>query len=326
MAIDSMPKGVACNGSFQLLGTPLGCMGAKGASLKFLSSVDDSIPRRGSRVLMSPFVAEAIGAVRRGLDALILGYNRTIRLGRMDIRFLPSGFGPGSVQLEVSLKDRKIVMIGALRNGQPLSAPCLEIPRCDLLLMDIEPAESRPPAPRRVATQMRKWIEGVLDEKRTPVLCADSRASALEAAWIVRSADMEVRACRPVFEMLKRVAPFGYSMPRLRRFNEKVDAREVLIHLAPLWSRRQVLPKGEYSVAYIGKGRTVPSFAQQGFRLGESEDRRGILSFVKETKAETVALGPRCDQATSELLREAGLEVYRVRKPSQIDLPFFSAT
>ena len=308
-----------------MLGTPLGCVGAKGASLGFLSSVDGPIPQRGSRVLISPFIAQAIDSQKRGLDALVLGYDRKIRLGRMDIRLLPSGFGPGSAQLEVSLKGQKIGLVSTLRFSQPLAAPSLVVPSCELLLIDVESAQPKPPAPKRVATRMLEWVTEVLEDGRTPVLSVPSRSAALEVAWVLRSGEMSVKASRPVFEMLRRVAPFGYAITKLRRFDGRVHSGDVVVRMASGTSPRdgnKSFDLGNAALAYAGPGRDIPTWAELGFRLGESEDRPGIVKFVKQTGASTVALGPRCDPEIGLALQKVGLEVYRVRRPSQTEFPF----
>lgn len=319
---DRLPSGVACEGSFRLLGTPLGFAGARGASLEFLASMDGPLPKRGSRVLMSPLSAQAIDSTKRGLDALVLGYDRKIRLGRMDIRLLPSGYGPGSAQLEVAMRDKKILMVGGLRACQPLSAQSLEIPKCDLVLLDMECSEPKPPAPKRMAKQILDWTRSVIDSGKIPVLAASSRTAALETAWILRSREMPVKASRPLFDMLRRVGSFGYAMQRLRRLDQKIDPGDVVLLLSSSWPKERAAGLPNVVVAHVGAEKKLPSWSDMGFRLGESEDRRGIVNYVKNTEASIVALGPRCDQKLGQMLSKAGIKVYRVRRPSQTELPF----
>ena len=108
-AIDRWPRGIACDGGFKLLGTPLGFKGSNHPGLLFYSSIDETVPLQGQRILATPFAAAAIGASARGLDALVLDYERKVRLGRMDIRLLSSGLGPGSALLEIGFQERRIL-------------------------------------------------------------------------------------------------------------------------------------------------------------------------------------------------------------------------
>ncbi len=322
VAIDRWPRGIACDGGFRILGTPIGFGRAKGASLKFVAHVDDYIPPRGGRIMCTPLVAAAIGSQRRGLDALILGYDRKIRLGRMDIRLLPAGLGPGSAALEVSFKDRKIVYTGGVRLPRPLSSPAADVPECDLLLIDAAPAEPRPPSPRRVAVQLVDWVEGALSAGQVPVLTAGSLNAALDVVWALRGSDYHLRAHRSLFEILRRIGGLGYSLPHLTRLEEQWPSQCIVLHLARLWPGSRLITSDSAQVAYVGPGRLGPTWAEVAFRLGENEDRPGVVSFAKNTRAAQVALGPNCDAATSALLQKAGVSVYRVSAPEQIPLPF----
>ncbi len=321
-AHDRWPRGIACDGGFRILGTPIGFGRARGADLQFLSHVDDPAPSRGTRVLITPFLSQAMDAEKKGFDALTLGYGRRIRLGRMDIRLFPAGLGLGSSQFEVSFKDRKIVYVGGVRLARPLAAPPAAIPSCDMLLIDAAPAEPRPPSPKRVSAQLKAWVEETLSSGLVPVLSAGSVASALDAAWTLRQLDIPIRACRPIFEMLKRTENVGFSIPGLKRLEQICPTTGAVLHFARLWPNSKFIATKSTLAAYVGPGRNKPKWAKIAFRLGEGEDRPGIVSYVKKTNATQVALGPLCDEATSLLLRNAGFNVYQVQHPEQIPLPF----
>jgi len=316
-AIDRWPRGVSCEGGFRLLGTPLGFIGSPNPGLLFIASVDDPAPRGNQRILATPFAAAAIGAELRDLDALTLGFGRKIRLGRMDISMVPAGLDPGSAQLEVGFKDRRIVYCGGVRLQAPLFASPIEIATCDLLLLDVAPAEPRPGSPKRVAARLGKWVTEQLDAGRVPAVVCGSAGAALDAAWTISRLDVPTRACRPLFEMIRRVEAYGLPFPRLRRLEQRFPRRGVLLHLDRIWSSR----RRRNPVAYAGPGREQPAWADVAFRLGESEDRPGLVSYVRETGAAKVALGPRCDETTAAMLTKAGVSVYRVGHPTQIPLP-----
>jgi hypothetical protein len=317
VAIDRWPRGVSCEGGFRLLGTPLGFTGSVNPGLLFIASADEPVPRNNQRILATPFAAAAIGSEKRDLDALTLGFGRKIRLGRMDISLVPAGLDPGSAQLEIGFRDRRIVFCGGLRLTAPLFAPQIEISPCDLLLLDAAPAEPRPGSPKRAAAKLGSWVSAQIEAGRSPAVVCGSAGAALDAAWTVARLDAPTRACRPLFEMIRRVERYGLPFPRLRRLEQSFPERGVLLHLSRIW------PAGHHRgpVAYAGPGRRQPDWVDVSFRLGESEDRPGLVSYVKETGASKVALGPRCDDTTAKMLADAGVAVYRVGHPTQIPLP-----
>jgi hypothetical protein len=316
------PRGISCEGGFRILGTPLGFSSARGANLKFLSSVDDLVPARGSRVLTTPFIAEALAAEERGLDALTLDYDRTIRLGRMDIRQYPAGLGPGSSQLEVAFKDRRLVLSSGVRMAAPLCASPTRIPECDILLLDARPAEPRPPSPRGVAAKIEEWIEAETRRGRVPALVAGSIAAALDIACLTQRIGLPVRATRPLYELYCRVEKLGFAIPLLRRLEQEWPTRGAVIHLARLWAASARAERGRIPAAHVGPGRAVPDWAEAAFRLGEQEDRPGLVGYVQRTGATEVALGPKCDEATAARMRKSGIGVHRVPDPTQMPLPF----
>jgi hypothetical protein len=321
-AVDGLPQGIAYEGGFRILGTPLGFGGARNADLQFLSHVDERLPRRCKSILTTPFVAEAVGAEKRGVDTLSLSYDRRIRLGKLDIRLFPAGLGPGSAQLEVAYKGRKIVFSGGVRLTSQNGFSPAEFSKCDLLLLDATPAEARPPSPERVSEKLKRWVKKHISEGKVPVLCFGSRGAVLEAAWSLRHLDTRVCAYRPIYDMLRRVERVGFSLIRLRRLQQRLPSTGMVFHFARLWPGSKFGDK-EIRVAYVGPGREVPAWASEAFRLGESESRSGLVSYVSKMQPSQVALGPRCDEAISKRLSEAGVRVYRIHEARQMLLSFF---
>lgn len=321
-SIPRLPSGVTWEGGFRLLGTPIGFSPSKGAALSFISHVDEVLPRAGARVLLSPPTAAAIGAEQRRLDTLSLGFDRSIRLGRMEIRIFPAGLGPGSAQLMVAYRGRRILFTSGFRTAKPLAAPDIAYPECDLLLIDIEPADPKPPAPSRVASQLWDWARQAGAVDGISLIVCGNRAAALEVAWILRDYPEPVRVSRGLYDMFSRMARIGYSVVPTRRLETRWPRRGIVIHGSTGWLEK-VVPR---RTVYAGPGRAVPAWASEGFRLGESEDRPGILAYVQRIGAREVAIGPRCDAGLEKLLLKGGIRPYRVSHPIQIPLPFADAS
>jgi hypothetical protein len=316
---DRWPRGVTCDGGFRLLGTQLGFEGSSNAGLLFYSDLDQQPPPGGKRILGTTAAALAIGADSRGLDVLGLDPERKVRLGRMDIRLLSSGVGVGASILEVVYRSRSIVFCSGVRFAVPLHSSPVQVPRCDLLLLDAPAADPRPPSPRTASRELAAWTRERVANGVAVVACGSVNA-AIDAAWTLSSLGEPITATRPLFEILRRLETIGYSFPTLLRLNQEWPAAGVVLHYRRLWPRSPFFRRTD-AVAYAGPGRTPPAWAAAAFRLGEREDRPGLLAFVKQTGASQVALGPRCDAAMAPLLRKAGVDIRHLTEPTQIPLP-----
>ncbi len=317
---DHWPRGIACDGGFKLLGSPLGFRGSARPGLLFYSDLDDPVPGVGQRMLATPFAAAAIGAAPRGLDVLVLDYERTVRLGRMDIRLLSSGRGPGSAMLEVSFRERRVLYCGAVSASAPLfGLPAAPSP-CDLLLLDAAPAASRRIAPRTAAHRLDAAVRAALADGCVAAVACTTRAAAIEAAFVVGQIDAPFVAQRPIFEMLRRVERFGFASPRLRRLEQGWPREGIALCYAGL-----PVPAARAGAAtrFLRIGPELAGAPRGGaaIRLGEGEDRAGIAGFALATGAPSVALGPGCDEQTAALIEKGGAAVYRLHTPTQIPLP-----
>jgi hypothetical protein len=319
-AIDRWPRGITCDGGFKLLGTPLGFSGSAHPGLLFYSGIDDATPPQGQRILATPFAVAAIGASVRGLDALVLDYERKVRLGRMDIRLLSSGFGPGSAVLEIGFQDRRILYCGGVRMATPLLGLPANPSPCDLLLLDAAPAAPRGIAPRTSARRLDAALRQALADGVVALVACSSRAAAIEAAHVLSQIDAPLLACRPIFEMLRRVERFGLVLPRMRRLEQTWPSSGAVLHYAHLLPQQADEARRSRVIA-VGPAAAGQSANANGIRMGEGADRSGLVEFALKTEAAHVALGPRCDEQTAAMLEKAGALVYRVHHPTQIPLP-----
>lgn len=319
--LDRWPTGIAYRNGFRILGTPLG-FGHVVGSLRFLDNLEARTPRKGERLITSHLLSLALGEKRRRNDILGLSYSQTIRLGQMALRIYPAGLGPGASQLEVSIKKRKILYCGGIRMAKPLICAASEVPRCDLLLLDVPVSEPKPPAPTTVSKALQSWLAQCIDEKQRPFLIFGNRAAAFDGVYSAGEAGVSLRVQRRLFEMVRRVSaelPIGNTVSRL---GQKVKIGEgALISIAD-WHKSRFFSESDKRVAYIGPGRALPQFADVAFRMGESEDRPGILAYIKKTGAAQVALGDMTDETLTESLQEMGIEAFRLTHPTQIPLPF----
>ena len=325
VANDHWPRGITFDKGFKLIGTPLSFSGARNPGLLFVSDVDDPMPARGGRVICTPETAAAIDAKGRELDVLTMPFNRSIRLGRMDIRLLPSGATVGSAHLEVSYKDRKILYSTRMRtSSSQISAMSKMTPKCDLLLINSPCAESAPPSPKATAKHLAAWVSQISKlPEEIPVIACGTMGAAITAALALKNLNITIHAYRPVYELLRRLSKTDISLPALLRLNKKRPKTGLILHLSKRWPASSFFNDHTNNVAYAGPGRTIPSWATNGFRMGETEDRRGLLRFIKNTGALRVALGPNCHRDMALSIGKKELEVHYIEQPLQIPLPLF---
>lgn len=320
--IDRWPRGIAYNGGFFVLGTPLGLGNASGAELRFLSSMDAPLPGRGRRIIGHRFIAAAVGVEKRGLDALGLDFGQRIKLGRMELAIFPSGLGPGAAQFLMTFRDTRILYCGGCAFRKPVCSQPIEIPECDLLLLDAVPADPKPPAPGGVIRKITRWAAEVLEGGAVPVAACGSTNAAFDVMQAFSELGREIRVQRGWFETFRRAEPFLSFAPLTKRLEQRLPEKGAVVYDARRWPMSRFREQPSARVAYVGPGRPIPTFAEVGFRLGESEDRSGIVSYVKQTGASRVALGAHADARLVSALQETGVEIYRVVSPKQIPLPF----
>jgi hypothetical protein len=321
-AIDRWPRGIAYRNGFCILGTPICFRDAKHTGLRFIATLGDRAPTVNERVLASRVLAEAMGWSKRGIDVLALDYRQKIKLGRMEITLYPAGLHPGSAELEISYRERRILYCGGVCLHQPLSSPPCEIPPCDLLLVDAAPADPKPPAPRQAAKRLLDWLRETLQRGMLPVVLTGTPAAALETAWVIGETDWTVHAQRPLFEMFRRADTLGARLPELRRLRDRLPVEGVVLHGADAWPRSRFAGLSGARVAFVGPGRATPPYADTGFRLAEGADRPALVSYVQRSGARQVALGTECDESLAKLLEKTGVQTFRISPPKQIPLPF----
>ena len=322
--VDRWPRGIAYQDGFKIIGTPLGFGKTKDAKLRFLSSLEERVPRKHERILLHRALLRPLGCEDRNVDALAIDFGRKIRLGRMEIELFPAGLGPGTTQLKISFRDRQILYCGGVRSAKPLFSPPMEIPECDLLLLDFPTAEPRPAAPSRTAKEIAAWLSRMSTSHAAVVACG-SKTAALDAFWILRSLDIPISASRNLFELFRRSADVLGNMSGLSRLEQVFPRQGVVLVTQEQWEKSRFRSASlSDRTAYAGPGTGAPEDVTACFRLGEGEDRSGIAGYVKQTGASQIVLGRQCDEGLTDYLTKAGLNVFRVTRPIQIPFPFLS--
>ena len=127
-----------------------------------------------------------------------------------------------------------------------------------------------------------------------------------------------------IFNMVRGLQHPEISQKSVVRLNQSLPwkgKKGMIVHMESSWAGSRFVSRTVDAVAYAGPGRAVPVFAQRGFRLGEGEDRQGLVRFALATGATEVALGPASDRTTALAMKKAGLLVHYLETPVQLPLP-----
>jgi hypothetical protein len=296
----------------------------KDAKLRFISSVNDRPPKKHERVLMHRALVPSMDCETRNVDVLAMDFGQKIRLGRMEIELYPAGLGPGSAQLMITYRNRRILYCGGIRTAKPLASPPSEVPICDVLLMDVAPSIPKPAAPSRAAKDLAGWLETTTRRGPAVLLCG-SKSAVLDVAWVLRSLSFKVHAARAVYDLICHSAPVIGMPGDFRRLGKK-PVKEGIV-LIPEEARSKIdfstLAPPE-RIAAVGMDEEPVDGTVVSFRLGDGEDRPGLAAYVKQTGATQIVLGKQCDEAQLSLLKKSGQAAFRVTHPVQIPFPFLS--
>ncbi len=321
---DKWPRGIGYRDGFRIIGTPMGFGRSKDAKLRFVASLNERPPKKHERVLMNRTLLAAMDCETRNIDVLAMDFGQTIRLGRMEIELFPAGLGPGSAQLKLSYRNRRILYCGGIRLAKPLASPPSEVPTCDVLLLDVPASPQRPSAPSRAAKDLAAWLEPATRRGPAALLCS-SKTAAIDAAWVFRSLPYKIHAARGLYDLLRHSAPFIGGPPHLLRLGSKPVREGVLLVPEESWQKSAHCDRiAGTQIAQVGSTDNATPPVSASFRLGDGEDRAGLVTYIKQTGAAEVVLGRQCDESLLRLLTKSDINAFRVTHPVQIPFPFFS--
>jgi len=306
---------------FRLLQTPLGFGNNREARLVYLSHIDQRLPYTPRRLLATTFAASALKASKRH-DTLRLDFNRpAIRLGKLELQLFPSGMGPGSAILLIGFRGQKIAYCSGIRLAAPLLGPHIDIPKCDSIIVDFVPAQPKPDAPQVAKKKLVDWISKTKGKGYIPVVYCGTLTAAQDVCAALRNSGNSLRAARYLFEMYRRVDPNWEVLSKSVLLSKYVSEDSVIVQKLVSFQKHRLPEHLKYRCAYAGPKSIDPGHFDTSFRIGETEDRTGLFTFLKKTEAQNVVLQPQCDRQTLAYLQKKGLNVVRPALPEQIRLP-----
>ncbi len=138
-------------------------------------------------------------------------FGQRFRLDGATLQLLPAGHILGSAQIVIERRGRRIVYTGDFRLRPSLTAEPIEIPPCDILIMEATFGQPRFRFPDRqtAALRLQKFVEETMEDRCVPVVVAYVMGKSQEAAKIL--GDLGYRVCLPrgSWEILERYRSAG---------------------------------------------------------------------------------------------------------------------
>jgi len=160
------------------------------------------------------------------------------RVGNTDLELFPSGHILGASQIMLHHEDRRIVYTGDFKMKPSLTAPPIEVKRCDVLIMETTYGRPEYVFPdREVSVDLTiKFIESARASGLTPMILGYSLGKAQEALRIVGDAGYEASLHRSVYEMAVLYEKCGVKFGPFDLFDFNSYKDKVLI-APPGWRR-----------------------------------------------------------------------------------------
>ncbi|MBN2714268.1 MAG: hypothetical protein JXX14_00355 [Deltaproteobacteria bacterium] len=316
---DRMPRSIVFDGGFKILGTPLAFKGCRHPGLLFISELNMKIPPGTRRVIGSETAIGAMGHRKKRLDTIAVSWDRLFKLGKMDLRLLPSGMGPGASLLEIKYRDRIILYCSGLRTAQPLSGAPLPVTACDILLLDFNIATFKSPAPRTLKPQFLTWQKAHSNNFATAVLC-DTAPSVFDVLHTVEDTAMPVLAHSTIYNLLRETAIAENKKLTVRRLGKQWPTTGLVISGSRAFFKSAHAKNAGIPVCICGPKESSPDNLN-AFPFGVSEHLAGLVQFAKKCGAGTVAISPTGGETAADAFIKAGFDVHYSRAPRQLKLP-----
>ena len=314
-----MPRCIVYDGGFKIIGTPLAFKGCRNPGLLFVSDLDMKIPAGTKRVIGSDIAVGRLKHRKRPLDAIAVSCDRMFKLGRMDLRLLPSGLSPGACLMEIAYNSRKILYCSGLRTKIPLSGvPATPTP-CDILLLDFDISVEKFAAPRTVKPKLQKWqfdrSGGVAS-----ALLSDSVSGICDAVDAFANDTIALFAQRTTYKLLRSIAVAENKKLPVKCLGAQWPATGVVFSSSSAFLRSSHSKNTAIPVCYCGRKNPLTQDVPL-FPFGESDHIENLIQFAKKCGAHTVAISPSGGEDASHLFKKAGFNVVFSRIPHQLKLP-----
>ena len=318
---DKRPRSIVYDKGFKLPGTPLAFNGSQNPGLLFFSDLNMKVKAGTRRIIGSDIAVATLGNRLQRIDAIAVSYERLFKLGKMDLRLLPSGMGPGAAMLEITFKEKKILYTSGIRTTAPLLGPAAHRGQWDIMVLDFVPALSRPPAPRTMKPRLLDAIKALADTARVaPAVTYDSATTLFDVVGALSDSEYPLWAHRQSYALLREVAICAGKKLAVKRLNRRWPVDGVVIVPNDAFFKSEFATNSQISTCHCERETEMPPRGEH-FRFGEPEHVSGLIQFARSSGVQTVFLSPGAGENSAIAFQKAGFSVYFSRTPRQLKLP-----
>jgi len=306
----------------------LWCDSDRKRDLCFLSHAHVNFAGKNRRILATDKTLKVLTRKSGKVDALTSPYKRSFTLGPLRLEMHPAGHVVGSAQLMIERNERRIVFTSDVCMRRSVTVERAAPVPCDVL---VTPAtygspEYRFPDRAEVFENIREFVDRCFEDHATPVLLANPIGSSQELMRLLGDAGYKMRVHGSIYEVAKIYRNVGIALPGARRFGG-TPGREEIVIFPPILKKHAAIRKLKKSRTAFVSGRAV----EQGFKVqqrvdevfpfSDTADYVELLEFIKDSGAQEVYLyGDRHVDTFGAELRQRGLRVYPLVRPTQLDL------
>jgi putative mRNA 3-end processing factor len=252
---------------------------------------------------------------------------RAFNLGGMRLQLVPAGYLPGAASLLGDVGHRRILYAGTIGRACPSGLGPAEVRNAEAVCLDATFGDPRfvlPPF-EEAAGHLRGFVENALAKAHAPVLLVSPFGPAPDVVHTLQNAGLAVRAHRSVVQAFARFRKAGLTLPAVRPFSGKLDAKETLLW-PPEARESPVLTSLASPVFAFVSGFSVERTAvecmraDQGIALSNQAGFDDLVAYLEATGAQEVALHRGFAETFAEILRGRGFDAYAIDPPRQMEL------
>lgn len=311
-----------------LRGTSLWFDSAKKAQFSFISSANIGRFVPSEKVIATPETIRLIEKRIRKSVALACPYNRPFTIGSVQAELIPSGYMPGSAQIEIQKAGGTILYTGDINLRQSLVSGPARVKMCPMLIMKCKygsPKYEFPPA-EEVIGSLSEFIDSSLSSGAVPVLLAEAYGSAGELVKQLGDAGYKLGVHKSIFGVIKIFEEFGIGFHGCELYKRKETEGRVLVFPLEEGSKGVEDIRDKKVGAVIESAPDERSYfktlyrADEIFPLSNRAGFRDLIKFVESVGPEKVFLTGAHSSGFARALRKKGFEAVPLEKPAQLKL------
>lgn len=311
-----------------LRGTSLWFDSEKKAKFSFISSADIGRFVPSEKVIATPETLRLIEKRIRNSVALACPYNRPFTIGSVQAELVPSGYMPGSAQIEIQKAGSTIIYAGDINLRQSLISEPARVKRCPMLIMKCaygSPKYEFPPA-EEVMDSLSEFVDSALSSGTIPVLLAEVPGPAGELVKRLTDAGYRLGVHRSIYGIIKIYEEFGIGFNGCELYKRNETEGRVLVFplLEGLKGAGDMRGKKVGAVTESApderSGIKTRYGADEVFPLSNRAGFRDLIKFVESVGPKKVFLTGAHGSGFARALQKKGFEAVPLEKPVQLKL------